>query len=967
MPLTLVTGPANAAKAGVVLDAYRAAAARDPLLVVPTRADAARYERELAESGAVFAGRVVAAGQLAEQIAAAVGHNARRAGRLLRERLIVAATRDIKPAALASAASAPGFLEPAGRFISELQAERVTPAQLAAACRGRVGRELVTLYQAYQRRLARAGVEDRELYFWRALDALRTAPQRWGARPVYFYGFDDLTRLERDAVEALSRRANADVWVSLAFEPGRAALESRAFTYNELRLIADSHHELGALAEHYEPAAREPLHTLERSLFEPQSAGATPVDAGDVVELLEAGGERAEVELVAAWLRERLEEGMAPEELALVERSPERRATLLRSVFAAYGVPVALDVVRPFGHTALGRGLLGLLRCSLDPEHSASDDLLEWLRAPGVLDRPALADTLEADLRRGGVRGAAEARARWEQAHPRFKLAELDALASAAGRGRRALLHETTRQLERLLGAPRRRQAAALEGEERIDARAYASARAALEELAALPAARDVPQPDARELIELLAALPVSDGVEPGPGRVTVCDPLRVRAQRYRAVVIAGLQEGELPRSAAPDGFLSEHERQALAAAGVPLRPRDDPLGDERALFYAIASRPTARLALAYRICDEDGSATQPSFFIDDVAALYDKPLRRRRRPLADVVWDVAAAPTVRERQRAAAAAAAPLRPAAPLAVTDAAALGVLAGIERLSAGSLECFGDCGVKWLVERWLRLQRLEPEPEPMLRGRLLHAALERTLVGLREARGSAALGEEALAQATTLFASALRAAAAEEGVGEHTAAERAMLTRLERQGERVLAFEAEHGGGWEPTHLELGFGMGDEMPALELSSDLGVHGRIDRVDVAPDGRRAAVRDYKSSGGPPQARWAADGSLQVALYMLAVQELLGLDPVAGVYQPLTGSDLRPRGILLNDDGPPGEFVHEDRVDGATLDACLQDARTRALALAAELRSGAVLPRPESCARQGCRYPGVCRASAR
>src|SRR5512147_844471 len=58
LPLRLVTGPANAAKAGVVLDACRAAAAREPLLVVPTVADVETYRRELAVGGAVLGVRV---------------------------------------------------------------------------------------------------------------------------------------------------------------------------------------------------------------------------------------------------------------------------------------------------------------------------------------------------------------------------------------------------------------------------------------------------------------------------------------------------------------------------------------------------------------------------------------------------------------------------------------------------------------------------------------------------------------------------------------------------------------------------------------------------------------------------------------------------------------------------------------------------------------------------------------------
>src|SRR4051812_50189549 len=54
MSLTLVTGPANAAKAGYVLERLREVLHREPLLVVPTAADVAHYQRELAAGAGVF-------------------------------------------------------------------------------------------------------------------------------------------------------------------------------------------------------------------------------------------------------------------------------------------------------------------------------------------------------------------------------------------------------------------------------------------------------------------------------------------------------------------------------------------------------------------------------------------------------------------------------------------------------------------------------------------------------------------------------------------------------------------------------------------------------------------------------------------------------------------------------------------------------------------------------------------------
>ena len=58
MPLTLVTGPANAEKAGVVLGRLRGLLDREPILVVPTFPDVDRYRRELADDGLVFGARV---------------------------------------------------------------------------------------------------------------------------------------------------------------------------------------------------------------------------------------------------------------------------------------------------------------------------------------------------------------------------------------------------------------------------------------------------------------------------------------------------------------------------------------------------------------------------------------------------------------------------------------------------------------------------------------------------------------------------------------------------------------------------------------------------------------------------------------------------------------------------------------------------------------------------------------------
>ncbi|HEY5389927.1 MAG TPA: hypothetical protein VIJ83_05175, partial [Solirubrobacteraceae bacterium] len=88
MGLTIITGPANAAKAQQILERYRLALAREPILVVPRAADVDHYSRELAAAGAVLGVRVEAFGGLMREISARAGIAAAAIGSTARERIV---------------------------------------------------------------------------------------------------------------------------------------------------------------------------------------------------------------------------------------------------------------------------------------------------------------------------------------------------------------------------------------------------------------------------------------------------------------------------------------------------------------------------------------------------------------------------------------------------------------------------------------------------------------------------------------------------------------------------------------------------------------------------------------------------------------------------------------------------------------------------------------------------------------
>jgi ATP-dependent helicase/DNAse subunit B len=973
MSLKLVIGPANAAKAGAALGAFRARLRHDPWLVVPTAADVAHYERELAQDGPRRGGLVATFAGFVREVAERAGYAARVVAPLQRERLVADAIASAPLQELTPIAHSRGFLHAAGAFTAELERTLLTPQRLTAAVRALPGappalHEVVAVYDRYARGLDRLGRVDAELFAWRALDALRDRPGAWGDTPLIFYGFDDFTTLERDAIETLARVVGADVTVSLTYEPGRVAFAGRAGTFAELSQIADEVEQLPALDDWYDERARGPLHALERGLFEP---GAAPVDAGDAVRLLVAGGERAEVELVGATVLELLADGVSGEEIAVVFRNPARSASLVEQVFGAYGIPHALDWRVPLSHTALGRGLLALARCALLPGEARPADLLAYLRTPGRLARLELADRLELTVRRRAIAGFDAARAAWEEASGGWTLREIDRLRGAAADGPGALLEALAREARSLFAAPHRAQARVLDPAEEADARALAALLRALEELGELAAAAPRRAAELLEPAALLAALgelEVELGEPAREGAVLVTDPLAIRARRFDTVIVCGLQEGEFPRPAHPEPFLSDDVRRELnAAAGLRLAPREDALGDERFVFYTTITRPQRRLILSCRDADEDGNPAQPSFFVQDVRALLHE-LPETHRPLSAVTWPLQQAPTDAERQRAEALAG-PRRQPHPIAPLSAAATALLRQRDVLSAGALEKYARCPVRWLVESELQPERFEPDPEAMTRGSCIHAVLERAL-----SRLSWPLDEAALAQAETIVREIVAEEAPRFTLGRGAAAQAAAAHEIVADVLRLLRHEAQAGGAFRPAELELQFGMGaDEqaLPALELEGEgaaaglLRLRGVIDRVDLDGAGR-ALVRDYKSGRkgrGWPVANWQREDQLQVALYMVAVRQLLRREPAGGVYQPLRGEDLRARGAVRSDVNAGTLVVDTDRRDEEALEAELEAASLRACQLAARLRSGALAPSPETCGPGGCAYPGICR----
>jgi hypothetical protein len=99
-----------------------------------------------------------------------------------------------------------------------------------------------------------------------------------------------------------------------------------------------------------------------------------------------------------------------------------------------------------------------------------------------------------------------------------------------------------------------------------------------------------------------------------------------------------------------------------------------------------------------------------------------------------------------------------------------------------------------------------------------------------------------------------------------------------------------------------------------------------------------------------------------------MLALPHLLGVEAVGGLYQPLGAADDRRARGLVRDGADPGlAVVGTDRLDDAAFAARLDEVQAAALDAVRGIRSGALRPRPDTCAyRGGCAHPSICRCEA-
>ena len=877
----------------------------------------------------------------------------------------------------------------AGGLFAELQRTLVTPgaASPRRCALGRRERPRARYAQRARRRCTRptaggwrrSGASTPRATRGRRSTRCAPRPASWSGRAVFLYGFDDLTpraaRRGRDARGPRRRRGVRRAAVRAGpcgvRRPGGDRRAAAAARRASTCALPDR-------SEHYAPSARAARCTTSSAGCSRRTrSGAAAERRGAAAR----GGRRARRG------RARRRRGARADARGHARRrtsrcscaAPPRGALLAAGARRLRHPRRATSAARRSRARGSAPACSACARAAL-PGGSARRTSLTWLRTPGRLAGSRRPPTRSRRaVRRRGVESARTARASGSASWAASRWASLDDLAAAAApaacaqEGAAAFLAALGAQAARRSGPRRTAAAPRCSTRTRRRTRAWRATCACARAPSCAALDPQLARRSRRRCSRRSRAVRV---------RERLGTPGRRRARRPAGDPRAALPRGVRVRAAgrrvpAPPGARAVPRRRrprarSARASGLVLPLHEDVLARERYLFYACVSRPEEVLLLSWRSSDEEGEPQPPRRSSTTCARCSPTSCGRLRGRAAAGRGHVAAAthaPTPLELRRAHAAGAGAARPRAARRAPDArAVLAVLAAARDASARAAwrrsrraACAG-----WSSACCAR-SALEPDPEPMRRGSLAHAVLERTLRRLRERTGSARLtaGDAAPPRSRRCDAALARASA---GSRPAPARERA----LRGAGGRPAALPARRGRARRRARgrrLEWRFGReGDAHAAARArGAGLGVSGRVDRIDVGARRAQAIVRDYKGRTVHPAARLGGrPAACRSRSTLLAARELLGLRP-GGAALPAARAAASSSRAGSCATGLPGPRTRTDIVEAGGLRggarAGARDARPRRRGA---LRPGGSRPCPERCATRRLRVPAICRAAS-
>ncbi len=930
----ILSAPASG-KTEACLQRIRAVQESDPLalvwVVVPDRLQSAAFrERIAAQRGAMG----TSVGRFSDLFAFLLGCSKKvvpvvpPALRIqLIQRVVQATKHDGGLTHYAPLAEMSGFAQVLDQAFIELKRALVLPDQFTAITRSgsRAQQELAALYAAYQDALKAIQWADPEGLNWLVLEELQAQPQlAAGIRLLIVDGFDTFTGAQRECLQLLAGQVG-ELIITLPGRIGSERAAHRRFLGDIEKLEQALQPRVSSLGD--EVYLPDEVRHLEKHLFEVPPAA--PVKTRQVA-LIEARSPAEEAREALRWIKQLvIRENVSLSKCMIFAADPDVYYPTIKGIANEFGMPVRFVTQEPLSQSPTVHALLNVF--SLPVINFTSRVLLNCLRSPFFdfsMDSETI-DLLEQICKAAKI---IEGQDQWLETWSRLRLLPGDDQPAAgdeerplSGLPRGSAAVDLQEKLEFVFtkltppafGQNVSRWVAWLEDTleslgfyQKLTTEREISDRESLQETlqAFLLSETFGPKGDisyAQFYSELQASLAAVSEHEPVLNQASTLVVGRMadaRGLRLQAAALLGLSEGLFPVVETSDPFLDENLRAAL---GLESRLRREQNG----LFYQAVTRTDQFLLLTRPYLTEEGEPWEESPYWKAACALFEDHSVQKIRPDAPKqLWDAASTQELLfEAQRQgtlpdsynflherwndlqhAGGVLKSRRTRMPGGPFEGYAGGITPLLEAKfsaehswSASRLGDYGTCPYLFFVNDCLGLeqrQELQLDFDALQLGGMLHKVLEGTFSGSMDLTDQEAVLARLEASARSVFGRAPNYYGFRPSkLWEVRQVE--LLDALHKSVEQ-LCREAQ----WKPVALEVPFGLGKEPP---LQLDLGretirLHGIIDRVDCNPQGFLRVI-DYKTgSSHHSKEDLEAGRSLQLPIYALAAQEVLGLGEV-------------------------------------------------------------------------------------
>ena len=881
------------------------------------------------------------------------------------------------------------FLKMAGDFLVQMKQNQVQTADLPQIRAAAPEESLLAKKLADMQLLAEGYDEAMAGKFNDSEDMLRfVAGQMEDSRFVkdgifWYYGFYSFTRRELDFMRALLKNSrglnvtltmgsSADPDASLFAAPGRAASAL-------LQIAREEGEEAKILSARgaFPRSLPSEFKHLEKNLYSlpPERFGGDP----EHIRLVRCSNPFTQAETIASDILTLVrDKGLQYDEISILTEDMAGQGSALRRVCRQMGIPLFADEKRAVGHSPAIRTAAALLDFAAGSRRAS--DMTACLK-PGLLTVPAAEDAADLEMfenycRQYHIRGDAffrplrygvntygeEGMAKLEAI--RSQLADL--LSPFLGAMEEAkTVREKSEVLYRFLAdrlhMPEKLQASALSLAEAqmLDAaeeqqQIWGVFCGLLDQCVELLGEDEM---TTEEYAQLLTDSfnDIKVGLLPqAQGRVLLGTLSRSLTGRCRALFLAGVNEGILPKQGSAEAILSQRELEELKEKGFTLAKTDAVLQEENDLsVYSAFTLPAEQLTACWCVSDAEGKELKPSPLVRQLRAMFpdlpeeedvenaDEPLAfiqgrkaaaarlasAMREPLAeggmpDALWQevydqledtdaVKAGLLFTNREK-------------PLSPAEAKALFAYEDYS-LSPSRLEGFAHCPFRHFVNYGLRPQDPDDfEISPLVLGTAHHACLQRIAEWLSQPSvetGSAitdpasrwmTVTEEELAEKMRQFAEEVQAEES-EGVMNAGAKESYQSGRIAKvctQFAWMMVLQVRKGRIAEMS-FETEFKRGKQLPPVRVDTPLGtvwLEGKIDRLDVlaGDEARYAKVIDYKSGQNRFDPKLAENGlMLQLGIYLEAALGRGDVKPAGVFYYQIAEPEMASEADNLASDG--------------------------------------------------------------